>query len=52
MSFGGSAELAFEAPMRPECDEQRRLFPALTAQDLLYGFKVTQLSVAIPIPAP
>jgi hypothetical protein len=23
--------------MRPECDEPRRLFPALTAQDLLYG---------------
>src|SRR3954468_5312698 len=37
MSFGRCAELAREAPMRPECDEQRRLFAALSAQDLLYG---------------
>ena len=37
MPFGRCAELAVEAPMRPEGDEPRRLFPALTAQDLLYG---------------
>src|SRR6266481_7787645 len=37
MPFAGGAELAVKAPMRPECDEPRRLFPALTAQDLLYG---------------
>src|SRR5450759_1992282 len=36
MPFARRAELAVEAPMRPECDEPRRLFPTLTAQNLLY----------------
>src|SRR5215207_1760482 len=29
MPFGRRAELAVEAPVRPECDKARRLFPAL-----------------------
>src|SRR6476660_951350 len=41
MPFSRCAELAVEAPMRPECDEPRRFFPALTAHNLLYrGFEV------------
>jgi hypothetical protein len=36
MPFGRCAELTVESPVRPECDEPRRLFPSLTAQDLLY----------------
>src|SRR5215212_11131134 len=41
MPFRRCAELAVEAPMRPECDEPRRFFPALAAQNLLYrGFQI------------
>ena len=36
MPFGRGTELAVETPMRAERDEPRRLFPALSAQDLLY----------------
>src|ERR1051326_6843828 len=44
MPFIWCAELAVESPVRPECDEPRRLFPALPAQNLLYR----RLQIVVP----